>query len=87
MKAQVGTQEVAEFSPFGDLTASGARCVGLDLVLERGYAFPPDPTRSAFSGGGAVVLLKSYLGCFGWRLTGRQAAALARAGFTCRSWT
>jgi hypothetical protein len=86
MKARVRTQEVAEFSPFGDLAGSGARCVGLDPVLERGYAFSPDPYRTASFAGGAVALLRSCAGCFGWRVTGRQAAALVRTGFTCRSW-
>lgn len=87
MKARGSTQEVAEFSPFGDLAGSGARCLGLDPVLERGYAFPPDPYPSAaVFAGGAVALLRSCAGCFGWRVTGRQAAALVRTGFTCRSW-
>jgi len=74
MKAQARTREVSDFSPFGELASFGAACVGLDLTPERGYV------------SGAVALLKSYAGCFGWRLTKRQAGALARAGFACPSW-
>lgn len=74
MKAQASTRELSDFSPFGELASFGAACVGLDLTPERGYV------------SGAVALLKSYAGGFGWRLTKRQAGALARAGFACPSW-
>ena len=87
MKAQARTREVSDFSPFGDLASCGAACVGLDLTPERGYAYSTRPSHGAHFVSGAVALLKSYAGCFGWRLTKRQAGALARAGFPCRSWT
>jgi hypothetical protein len=58
---------------------------GLDSVGARGYAFPPETSRAAAGRGAAIVVLKSSGGFFGWRLTGRQAALLLRAGFTCRS--
>ena len=74
MKADIQTGEVTDFSLFGDLAPFGGPCVRMDLTLGHG------------SVGGAVALLKSYTGCVGWRLTGRQAGALARAGFACLSW-
>jgi hypothetical protein len=84
MKAQIRTREVADFFPFGDLASFGARCVGVDLT--RGYAFATGTSHGRVVTG-AVALLKSDAGCFGWRLTNREVAALARAGFACRSWT
>ena len=86
MKAHVRTPQVADFSHFGDLASLGAACVGVGLALELGYAFPTGPCHTAPFASGAVALLESYAGCFGWRLTNRQAAALARAGFAPRSW-
>jgi hypothetical protein len=67
------------------MDAWDARFDGLDFVGQRGYAFPPETSRAA-GRGAAIVVLKSSGGSFGWRLTGRQAALLLRAGFTCRTW-
>jgi hypothetical protein len=83
MKLDLGTREVADLSPAGDL-AFGAPCVGLDLMLERGWSFSRAVSRAPRLERGAVALLASRQGHFGWRLTGRQAAALIRAGFTYR---
>lgn len=86
MTAHIRTRDVTDLARFGDLAFFGAPCVGVDLPLERGYAYSTRPSHAA-RGSGAVALLKSYAGCFGWRLTNRQAGALARAGFASRSWT
>ncbi len=85
MKPHVRTRKVADFSPLGDLASLGAPCVGVDLTLGYGYSFPTGPSHTAHFVS-AVALLNSYAGCFGWRLTNRQAGALAQAGFACRSW-
>jgi hypothetical protein len=60
--------------------------IGVDLALEQGYALLTGASRVPPFVSGPVALLESHAGCFGWRLTNRQAGALARAGFTCRSW-
>ena len=70
MMVQARTREVSNFSPFG------VACIGSDLRLERGYAYSTRPSPSALFVSGAVAPLKSYTGCFGWRLTDRQAGAL-----------
>jgi hypothetical protein len=85
MKVTVETQAFAEFTPFGALTVSGTRFIVLAPMLERGRGFSLDPNLTAFCGGGAVALLKSKRGWFGWRLTNRQAAALVGAGLMRRS--
>jgi hypothetical protein len=77
--------KVVALAPFVDLGASGARGFGCDRLFKRGYAFPLDADRTSVGRAAAVVLLHSKAGGFGWRLTDRQAAALVRAGFTCRS--
>jgi hypothetical protein len=86
MKLDLGTREVADLSPAGDLASCGAPCVGLDLMLDRGWSFGQASSRTPRLERGAVALLAARRGHFGWRLTGRQAAALIRAGFTYRWW-
>ena len=86
MKAHVETRQLVDFSCFGDLAALGTPWVGVDLALARGYVLPAGAFRTPRSSSGAVAVLISHAGSFGWRLTDRQARALARAGFVCRSW-
>ena len=61
--------------------------VAVDLTLLQVCSVPAGPSRNAGFMSGGVALLIEPLGCFGWRLTRRQAVALDQAGFACRSWT
>ena len=68
MRVPVETQGFSELIPFGDLTVSGTKSVVLDPAFEEGWGFSLDPNLTAFGGGGALALLKSKSGWFGWRL-------------------
>lgn len=57
----------------------------VDLTLLQVCSLPAGPSRNPRFASGAVALLTGPRGCFGWRVTRREAVALDQAGFACRS--